>query len=124
MAAEEYAAVQQVAEAIGEDIIAMLTTRTVTSTGIAFVDGGGSSDTITDSNAGFGVFAVGNYATIRGSSESGNNTRVMLTGVAAGTLTVPTATVTAEAAGRSISITASDFIGSPTFSSTVVTEAI
>ncbi len=66
----------------------------------AFVDGGGGSDTITDSNNGFitAGFKVGMRILILGATTIDNDFVVTLTGVAAGTLTFATATVnTAEA---------------------------
>lgn len=73
---------------------------------IAFVDGGGSDDTITDSGNGFLLagFIVGQSYTISGSGD--NNYSFTPTGVAAGTLTVATGTVTAELAGALVTIKA------------------
>ena len=69
---------------------------------IAFVDGGGSSDTITDSADGFGDFASGDKIRVIGSSS--NDGDYTLTAQADGTLTVATASFTAETAGESITI--------------------
>ena len=72
-------------------------------TGIAFVDGGGSSDTITDSNSGFGDFSDGDKIRVRGSSS--NDGDYTLSGTAnSGTLTVATGTFTAESASQRITI--------------------
>jgi len=80
------------------------TTAYAGGTGIAFVDGGGGSDTITDSNSGLGNFANGDKIRIRGSSS--NDGDYTLSGSAsAGTLTFATATFTAESAGERINIT-------------------
>ena len=69
---------------------------------IAFVDGGLSSDTITDSATGFADF--GNTDKIRVIGSSSNDGDYQLTAKADGTLTVATATFTAETAGESITI--------------------
>ena len=72
-------------------------------TGIAFVDGGGSADTITDSNSGFGDFADGDRIRVIGSAS--NDGEYTLAGSASdGTLTVATGTFTAETASESITI--------------------
>ncbi len=73
---------------------------------IAFVDGDGGDDSITDSNDGFllaGFVADQSY-TISGSGD--NDYSFIPSAVAAGTLTVPTGTVTTESAGAYITITA------------------
>jgi len=69
---------------------------------IAFVDGGGSSDTITDSADGFGDFASGDKIRVIGSSS--NDGDYTLTAQADGTLTVATASFTAETASESVTI--------------------
>jgi len=80
------------------------TTGYASGTGIAFVDGGGGSDTITDSNSGLGDFANGDKIRIRGSAS--NDGDYTLSGSAsAGTLTFATATFTAETASERITIT-------------------
>ena len=69
-------------------------------TTLAFVDGGGSDDTITDSASGFVTdgFTTGDLITVTGATTAGNNTTYTLTNVSAGTLTMATASVdTAEA---------------------------
>ena len=65
----------------------------------AFVDGAGGSDTITDADSGFiqAGFAVGDLIMVSGSA-SNDTWQAVLTAVAAGTLTVATATTTTEAA--------------------------
>ena len=69
---------------------------------IAFVDGGLSSDTITDSANGFGDFGATDKIRVIGSSS--NDGDYALTAQAAGTLTVATGSFTAETAGESITI--------------------
>lgn len=72
-------------------------------TGIAFVDGVSSADTITDSNSGFGDFADGDRIRVIGSAS--NDGEYTLAGSAsAGTLTVATGTFTAETKSESITI--------------------
>jgi hypothetical protein len=68
-------------------------------TTLAFVDGGVSDDTITDSASGFVTdgFEVGDLITVAGATTAANDFTIELTAVAAGTLTFATATVdTAE----------------------------
>lgn len=73
--------------------------------GLTFVDGGGSADTITDAGGGFVTagFAPGDKLFVKGATTGANDaalTGVRITGVAAGTLTIPTASVnTGEAGG-------------------------
>ncbi len=70
---------------------------------IAFVDGGGGSDTITDSASGFN-FTDGDKIRVQGSTS--NDGDYTLSGTAnTGTLTVATGTFTAETAGERITIT-------------------
>jgi len=69
---------------------------------IAFVDGGVSTDTITDSANGFGDFGATDKIRVIGSSS--NDGDYALTAQAAGTLTVATGRFTAETAGESITI--------------------
>jgi len=69
---------------------------------IAFVDGGGSSDTITDSADGFGDF--GSTDKIRVIGSSSNDGDYTLTAQADGTLTVASGSFTAETAGESVTI--------------------
>jgi len=69
---------------------------------IAFVDGGGSSDTITDSANGFGDFGATDKIRVIGSSS--NDGDYTLTAQAAGTLTVASGSFTAETAGESVTI--------------------
>jgi len=73
---------------------------------IAFVDNGGSADTITDSGDGFLLagFIAGQSYVITGSDS--NNYSFTPSAVAAGVLTVPTGTVTAELAGALVKIVA------------------
>lgn len=78
------------------------TTATNSGTTIAFVDGGGSSDTITDTASGFGDFAATDKIRVIGSAS--NDGDYQLTNAASGTLTVATGTFTAETAAESITI--------------------
>jgi len=73
----------------------------VDGTTIAFVDGGGGDDTITDSATGFVTagFTVGDLITVTGATTAGNNTTYTLTAVAAGTLTMATGSITTAEAG-------------------------
>ena len=80
------------------------TTAYASGTGIAFVDGGVSSDTITDTASGLGDFTNGDKIRIRGSAS--NDGDYTLSGSAsAGTLTFATGTFTDETASERISIT-------------------
>ena len=75
---------------------------------LALVDGGGGSDTITDSASGFVTagFENGDIITVSGATDSNDNVTVTLTGVAAGTLTFATGTfTTGEGAGALITVT-------------------
>ena len=76
--------------------------ETVTGTDIAFVDGGGGSDTITSVADAFGAFAIGDVITISGSTS--NNINATITALAVGTITVATGTLTAELAGAEVTI--------------------
>lgn len=79
--------------------------RKVTGTDIAFVDGGGGADTITQTAAQFlsAEFEAGETITISGSaSNDGDETIVS---VVAGTITLATGTLVAEGAGASVTIT-------------------
>jgi hypothetical protein len=82
-------------------------TSTISGTNIAFVDGGGSSDTITTtahSSLAFVAsgFAVGDKIRVIGSAS--NDGDYVLTAVASDTLTVATGSFTAETASESITI--------------------
>ena len=80
------------------------TTAYASGTGIAFVDGGGSSDTITDTASGFGDFRDEDRIRIKGSAS--NDGDYTLSGSAsAGTLTFVTGTFTDETASERITIT-------------------
>lgn len=87
---------------------AKVKTVVITGTTIAFVDGGGSADTITDSGSGFVTagFAASMPIIVSGAGESGNNGIFHnITTVAAGTITlVSTDELTAELAGESVTI--------------------
>lgn len=77
---------------------------------IAFVDGGSSSDTITDSANQFvtELFKTGMTIT---TDQASNPGPFKLSSVAAGTLTVPTASLVAAIAGSSITITSDHSFG-------------
>ena len=71
---------------------------------IAFVDGGGSADTITDSSNGFST--AGFHATMYiNTDQASNHGPFKITTVAAGTLTMPTATLVAAGGASGITIT-------------------
>lgn len=76
----------------------------VIGTGLAFVDGGASADTITDSGNGFvtNLFAPGDKLFVKGATTAGNNTQITgqrIVSVAAGTLTIATGLVATAEAG-------------------------
>lgn len=73
-----------------------------TGTGIAFVDGGGGADTITDTGSGFGIFNVGMEITVSGSAS--NDGTYTIVSVVAGTITLATGTLTAESAGANVTV--------------------
>jgi hypothetical protein len=73
-------------------------------TTIAFVDGGGSSDTITDSGSGFVTAGFEATDKIRVIGSASNDGDYQLTAAAAGTLTMATGSLTAETAGESVTI--------------------
>ena len=73
-------------------------------TTIAFVDGGGGSDTITDSGSGFSTAGFAATDKIRVIGSASNDGDYQLTNAAAGTLTMATALLTAETAGESVTI--------------------
>jgi hypothetical protein len=79
-------------------------TSTISGTGLEFVDGGSSADTITDTGSGFVTagFASGDKIRIIGSAS--NDGDYLLTGAIAATLTVATGSFTAETASQSITI--------------------
>ena len=80
------------------------TTAYASGIGIAFVDGGGGSDTITDTTSGLGNFSDGDKIRIKGSTS--NDGDYTLSGSASsGTLTFATGTFTAESAGERVTIT-------------------
>lgn len=68
-----------------------------------------TANTIVDSGAGLGVFTVGKPLKVMGSSVVANNKWVTPTAVAAGTLTFPAATFTADATAGEM-ITLQDFV--------------
>jgi hypothetical protein len=79
-------------------------TISLSGTTIGFVDAGGSSDTMTDSSGGFGVFSDGDKIRVRGSS-SNNGDYTITTATDANTLTFNTGTFNAtESAGERITI--------------------
>jgi len=73
-------------------------------TGIAFVDGGGGSDTITDTGSGFVTAGFAATDKIRVIGSASNDGDYQLTNAAAGTLTMATASLTAETASESVTI--------------------
>lgn len=81
-------------------------TTSYTASTIAFVEGGASADTITDSANGFGSFAANDVITVTGSTR--NNGTYTVTTAAAGTLTLSTGQLNTEAAGQSVTITTPD----------------
>lgn len=82
--------------------------KTYTSDTISFVDGGAGYDTIHDSAAGFitAGFRFGMEITVSGSANN-DGTYLMIFPAAADDITLPTATLTAEAAGATVTITSS-----------------
>lgn len=70
-------------------------------TTIAFVDGGGSADTITDSAEGFleAGLQAGDTFTVSGATTAGNNKSMAAVNVEAGTITLATGTVVAAEPG-------------------------
>ena len=76
----------------------------ISGTGIAFVDGGGSSDTITDTGSGFVTAGFAASDKIRVIGSASNDGDYQLTNAAAGTLTMATALLTAETASESVTI--------------------
>ena len=76
----------------------------ISGTGIAFVDGGGSSDTITDTGSGFVTAGFAATDKIRVIGSASNDGDYQLTNAAAGTLTKATALLTAETASESVTI--------------------
>jgi len=85
------------------------TFKKVTGIDIAFVDGGVDPDTITSIAGAFGDFAIGDIIIISGSTS--NDGTYTLTGAAAGTLTVATGLLDAEAAGETVIIQTTSFVG-------------
>ncbi len=80
-------------------------------TGLTFVDGAGSADTITDSGNGFitAGFAPGDVLFVQGATTAGNDTAltgVVLTGVTAGTLTFATGSVDTGESGAAGTVVA------------------
>ena len=80
------------------------TTAKISGTTIAFVDGGGGSDTITDSGNGFVTAGFEATDKIRIIGAASNDGDYQLTGAVAGTLTMATALLTAETASESVTI--------------------
>ena len=80
------------------------TSARISGTTIAFVDGGGSSDTITDTGNGFVTAGFASTDKIRVIGSASNDGDYQLTGAVAGTLTVATGSFTAESAAESITI--------------------
>ena len=84
-------------------------TPTITAITIAFVDGGGGNDTITDSGSGFVTagFKAGGLITVSGSTS--NDGDYSIVSVIPGTITVNTGLLTAEGAGDNVTI----FVAAP-----------
>ena len=80
------------------------TTAKISGTTIAFVDGGGGSDTITDSGNGFVTAGFEATDKIRIIGSASNDGDYQLTEAVAGTLTMATALLTAETASESVTI--------------------
>lgn len=74
--------------------------KLMTDTSIAFVDGGAGNDSITDTNSGLAGFEVGDMITVEGSTS--NDGTYTILSVAAGTIEVPTASLTDEIAGDQV----------------------
>ncbi|UCG88385.1 MAG: hypothetical protein JSW71_07540, partial [Gemmatimonadota bacterium] len=70
---------------------------------ISFVDGGGGNDQIADSGDGLAVFSVGEVVKVSGSTD--NDGLYTILAVAAGTLDVPTGSLTTEPAGDDVTLT-------------------
>ena len=81
------------------------TTAKISGTTIAFVDGGGGSDTITDTGNGFVTGGFESTDKIRIQGSSSNDGDYQLTGAVAGTLTMATGLLTAETAEERVTIT-------------------
>lgn len=83
---------------------------TITGTTIAAVDGGGSADSFTDSGNGFitAGFTAGDVVIVKGFTGGGEAAigPFTLVSVVAGTMTVATGSLVADAAGESVTITA------------------
>ena len=73
-------------------------------TGIAFVDVGGGSDTITDTGSGFVTAGFAASDKIRVIGSASNDGDYQLTNAVAGTLTMATGLLTAETASESVTI--------------------
>lgn len=77
--------------------------KTYATNKLGFVDGGSAADTITDADSAFltsNYFQGGDYAVVTGATDAAANNKTFgpLSIAAAGTITVPTGQVTAEAA--------------------------
>ena len=76
----------------------------ISGTGIAFIDGGGSADRITDTANGLGDLIVGDKIKVHGSASNDGDYTITVDG-GAGSVSVATGTFTAEAVGERITIT-------------------
>ena len=76
----------------------------ISGTGIAFVDGGGSSDTITNTGSGFVTAGFAASDKIRVIGSASNDGDYQLTNAVAGTLTMATGLLTTETASESVTI--------------------
>lgn len=83
----------------------------VVGAGLTFVDGGGSDDSITDDGSGFitSSFCPGDILYVQGATTPANDsalTGITITGVVAGTLTLPTGSVDTGEAGAAGTVVA------------------
>ena len=90
---------------IDEGFGVVLTANSVTGTGIAFVDGGASEDSITDTGNGFVTAGIKRGMKVAVLDSTSNDGIYLITSVTAGTITVATGSFTAELAGESITVT-------------------
>lgn len=95
--AETERSVRPSQQTITRDITRVAGTKRLAGTTIAF----GSTNEITDSGSGLGVFAAGDLIEVRGSAD--NDGEYIVQTAAAGTLTV-VPNITAESAGASVEI--------------------
>ena len=80
------------------------TTVVASGTGIAFVDGGGSADRITDTASGLGDFIVDDKIRVQGSASNDGDYTITVDG-GVGSISVATGSFVTEAVGERITIT-------------------